>query len=35
MVKCRKILEPSFEGVSQRTISSSAGHSRNTVSVIV
>jgi hypothetical protein len=35
MVNCRKILELSFEGVSQRTISSSAGHSRNTVSEVV
>lgn len=31
MVNCRKILELYFEGVSQRTISSSTGHSRNTV----
>lgn len=35
MVNCRKILELYFEGVSQRTISSSTGHSRNTVSDVV
>ncbi|WP_130859140.1 IS21 family transposase [Gracilibacillus phocaeensis] len=35
MVNCRKILELYFEGVSQRTISSSTGHSRNTVSEVV
>lgn len=35
MVKCRRILELYFEGVSQRTISSSTGHSRNTVSDVV
>lgn len=35
MVNCRKILELYFEGVSQRTISSSTGHSRNTVSNVV
>jgi transposase len=35
MVKCRRILELYFEGVSQRTISSSTGHSRNTVSEVV
>ncbi|MCF1615769.1 transposase [Tetragenococcus koreensis] len=35
MVHCRKILELYFDGVSQRTISSSTGHSRNTVSEVV
>jgi transposase len=35
MVNCRRILELYFEGVSQRTISSSTGHSRNTVSEVV
>jgi transposase len=35
MIKCRRILELYFEGVSQRTISSSTGHSRNTVSDVV
>ncbi|MBB6448601.1 DNA-binding transcriptional regulator LsrR (DeoR family) [Geomicrobium halophilum] len=35
MVHCGKILELYFEGVSQRTISSSTGHSRNTVSDVV
>ena len=35
MVNCRKVLELYFEGVSQRTISSSTGHSRNTVSDVV
>lgn len=35
MVNCRKILELYFDGVSQRTISSSTGHSRNTVSEVV
>ncbi len=35
MVNCRKVLELYFEGISQRTISSSTGHSRNTVSEIV
>ena len=35
MVSCRKILSLYFEGVSQRTISSSTGHSRNTVSEVV
>lgn len=35
MVNCRKILELHFEGISQRTISSSTGHSRNTVSDVV
>lgn len=34
-VNCRKILELYFDGVSQRTISSSTGHSRNTVSEVV
>ncbi|WP_299834278.1 IS21 family transposase [uncultured Metabacillus sp.] len=35
MVNYRKILELHFEEVSQRTISSSTGHSRNTVSDVV
>ncbi|WP_201786318.1 helix-turn-helix domain-containing protein [Peribacillus muralis] len=35
MVNCREILRYYFEGVSQRTISSSTGHSRNTVSDVV
>ncbi|MFC7393363.1 IS21 family transposase [Scopulibacillus cellulosilyticus] len=35
MVNYRKILEMYFEGVSQRTISSSTGHSRNSVSEVV
>lgn len=35
MVNCRKILELYFDGISQRTISSSTGHSRNTVSDVV
>src|SRR5699024_7364605 len=35
MINCRKILELYFDGISQRTISSSTGHSRNTVSDVV
>jgi hypothetical protein len=35
MVNYRKILELHFEEVSQRTISSSTGHSRNTVSDVI
>ncbi|MGD6942448.1 hypothetical protein ACQCT6_10445 [Cytobacillus gottheilii] len=35
MVNYRKILELHFEKVSQRTISSSTGHSRNTVSDVI
>lgn len=35
MVDCRKILELHFEGFSQRTINSSTGHSRNTVSEVI
>lgn len=35
MINCWRILETHFEGVSQRTISSSTGHSRNTVSDVV
>ncbi|MGJ9460471.1 hypothetical protein [Oceanobacillus sp. CF4.6] len=35
MANCRKVLELYFEGISQRTISSSTGHSRNTVSEVV
>lgn len=35
MINYRRVLELYFENVSQRTISSSTGHSRNTVSNIV
>lgn len=35
MVNCRRILELHMEGISQRTISSSTGHSRNTVSEVI
>jgi DNA-binding transcriptional regulator LsrR (DeoR family) len=35
VVNCRKILELYFDEVSQRTISSSAGHSRNTVAEVI
>ena len=35
MVNCRKILELYFDGISQRTNSSSTGHSRNTVADVV
>jgi len=35
MVNYRKVLQLYFKGVSQRTISASTGHSRNTVSEIV
>lgn len=35
MINFRKILELHFEDISQRTISSSTGHSRNTVSEVV
>ena len=35
MVNYRKILELYFDRISQRTISSSTGHSRNTVSEVV
>ena len=35
MVNYRRILELYFEGVSQRTIGSSTGHSRNTVSDVI
>ncbi|WP_203249336.1 IS21 family transposase [Sporosarcina beigongshangi] len=35
MVSYRRILELHFEGISQRTIGSSTGHSRNTVSDVV
>ena len=35
MINYRKILEMHFEGISQRTISSSIGHSRHTVSRVV
>src|SRR5690625_2735376 len=35
MINFRKILELYFEDISQRTISSSTGHSRNTVSEVV
>lgn len=35
LIDCRKILELHFDGISQRTISSSTGHSRNTVSDVI
>lgn len=35
MINFRKILELHFEEISQRTISSSTGHLRNTVSEVV
>lgn len=35
MINYRKILELHLEEISQRTISSSTGHSRNTVSEVV
>jgi len=35
VINYRKILELYFEDISQRTISSSTGHSRNTVSNVV
>lgn len=35
MINCRRTLELYSEGVSQRTISSSTGHPRNTVSDVV
>lgn len=35
IINYRKILEQYFEDISQRTISSSTGHSRNTVSNVV
>ncbi|MDM5339158.1 transposase [Fictibacillus enclensis] len=35
MINCRKIMELHLDGVSQRTISASTGHSRNTVSAVV
>lgn len=35
MINCRKILELHFDGISQRTISSSTGHARNTVSEVI
>lgn len=35
MIHYRKILDLYFDGISQRTISSSTGHSRNTVSEVV
>jgi transposase len=35
MINYRKILEMGLEGISQRTISSSTGHSRNTVADVV
>lgn len=35
MIHCRRILELYLDGVSQRTISASTGHSRNTVSGVI
>ncbi|TDQ32146.1 hypothetical protein [Aureibacillus halotolerans] len=35
MINCRKILELHLDGVSQRTISASTGHSRNTVAGVI
>lgn len=35
MTRYRKILEMHFNGISQRTISTSVGNSRNTVSSII
>lgn len=35
MIHCRRILELHFKGTSQRTISSSVGHSRQTVSDVI
>ena len=35
MINYRKILELHFDDISQRTISSSVGHSRNTVSEVI
>ncbi|WP_269758393.1 hypothetical protein [Thalassobacillus sp. C254] len=35
MINYRKVLELHFDNVSQRTISSSIGHSRNTVSEVI
>ena len=35
MIDYRKILALSFDGVSQRTISSTTGHARNTVSEVI
>ncbi|HIZ53944.1 MAG TPA: helix-turn-helix domain-containing protein, partial [Candidatus Enterococcus avicola] len=35
MIRYRKILEMHFNGISQRTISTSVGNSRNTVSSII
>ncbi|MFC4736276.1 IS21 family transposase [Bacillus daqingensis] len=35
MIRCRRILELASEGVSQRTISASTGHARNTVSLVI
>lgn len=35
MISCRKILDLHLEGISQRTISASTGHSRNTVASVI
>lgn len=35
MINYRKILELHFDGISQRTISSSTGHSRNKISEVI
>ena len=35
MINYRKILELYFDGISQRTISSSTGHSRNKISEVI
>lgn len=35
MIDYRKILALSFDGISQRTISASTGHSRNTISDVI
>lgn len=35
MINCRKILDLHLEGMSQRTISASTGHSRNTVAIVI
>ena len=35
LIDGRKILELHFDGISQRTISASTGHSRNTVSDVI
>ncbi|MDO6658746.1 IS21 family transposase, partial [Anaerobacillus sp. 1_MG-2023] len=35
MVNYRKVLGMEFDGISQRTISSSTGHSRNTIAEVI